>query len=117
MPSENSVKVVQKFVASIDAKCSPAVQELQQQISKIRAKTRCKMIDVPKEFAKRLELDTRNYSFHSFRRSAATIAIENGLSESLLQQAGRWKNASSTTHYVMNSNVAKKAIASSVSLG
>ena len=61
----------------------------------------------------RLSLDNpNNYTFHSFRRSAATMAANEGASGLQMQQHFGWKNVQMAQEYISTSNVAIKDVAS-----
>ena len=63
---------------------------------------------IPLEMAQRLELENPSqYTFHSYRRSAATVAADAGASPEQLKQHFGWKSSEMASHYITTS---KKAI-------
>ena len=69
--------------------------------------------NVPHEMAMRLSLENpANYTFHSYRRSAATMAANEGASGLQMQQNFGWKNIHMAQEYISTSKVAIKDVAS-----
>ena len=69
--------------------------------------------NVPHEMAMRLSLENpANYTFHSYRRSAATMAANEGASGLQMQQHFGWKNVHMAQEYISTSKVAIKDVAS-----
>ena len=52
-----------------------------------------------------LQLDTKSFSFHTFRRSGATLAFNNNVSIQNIQRHGTWSSA--TVHRTIISDPAK----------
>ena len=57
-----------------------------------------------------------NYTFHSFRRSSATAAADNGASVQQMQDFYGWKSANMTMEYISTSKSAVQSMASSLYL-
>uniref|UniRef100_A0AC34GJT4 Tyr recombinase domain-containing protein n=1 Tax=Panagrolaimus sp. ES5 TaxID=591445 RepID=A0AC34GJT4_9BILA len=57
----------------------------------------------------------RNITLHSFRGSAATVAVEKGVSGEELDRACRWKSSNSKKSYVQNSERTTKNAAALLS--
>lgn len=51
----------------------------------------------------KLNVDPKGYSSHSFRRSAATVLVDNGCTIENLKRHGRWTSDSVAEGYVDNS--------------
>lgn len=56
-----------------------------------------------------------NYTGHCFRRSSATIVVDNGANALQLKRLGRWKSSTVAEGYVQNSKMAKIEVAGLVS--
>ena len=68
---------------------------------------------IPLEMAQRLELeDPSQYTFHSYRRSAATVAADAGASSEQLKQHFGWKSSEMANHYITTSKKAITEVAS-----
>ena len=58
---------------------------------------------MPHKIAELLELDNASdFSGHSWRRSAASIAADNGITKEDLKRAGRWRSNNVADEYVDN---------------
>lgn len=69
--------------------------------------------DVPHFMAKYLNKDdVKSFTFHSFRRSAATAAADTGATAAQLTDFFGWKNPSMTTEYISTSKAAVNNMAS-----
>ena len=70
---------------------------------------------VPHQVAETLGLaNPKNYTFHSFRRSSATAAADQGATAQQLQDFYGWKNSSMAQEYVSTSKIALSTIAKSL---
>ena len=58
--------------------------------------------------------DITKYTFHSFRRSSATAAADNGATVQQMQDFFGWKSASMTMEYISTSKSAVQSMASSL---
>ena len=67
---------------------------------------------IPHEMASMLEKeDPAKYTFHSFRRTSATMAAEEGGSAMQLQDFFGWKSPNMTSEYISTSKAAITAMA------
>ena len=67
---------------------------------------------IPHEIAQKLDFeDVQEYTFHSFRRTAATTAADEGASPLQMQQHFGWKSVSMADEYISTSKAAIKVIA------
>ena len=72
-----------------------------------------RLAEVPKEMAAHLELDEPGrFSFHSYRRSAATVAADAGASSEQMVDFFGWSNQKMTTKYISTSKTAVMNMAS-----
>jgi hypothetical protein len=55
-----------------------------------------------------------DYTFHSFRRTCATLAADSGASAQQMQDFFGWKNASMTMEYISTSKAAVMSMASNL---
>ena len=68
---------------------------------------------IPSDMARRLHIDQANaFTFHSFRRSAATTVADAGATSDQMQDFFGWANAKMTTEYISTSKAAVKNLAS-----
>lgn len=71
---------------------------------------------IPKEMASFLKLPNPElYTGHSYRRSATTIAADNGASIEELKRLGDWKSTSVVERYIQNSVSYKRKISNRIS--
>lgn len=72
-----------------------------------------RLAEVPKEMAAHLKLDEPGrFSFHSYRRSAATVAADAGASSEQMVDFFGWSNQKMTTEYISTSKTAVMNMAS-----
>lgn len=75
-----------------------------------------KIADVPHEIARLLKLpDPANYTFHSFRRSSASMAADSGATSDQMMSFFNWKHPSMCQEYISTSKAAIKGMATKLS--
>lgn len=75
-----------------------------------------KIAEVPHEIAKLLKLpDPSMYTFHSFRRSSASMAADSGATSEQMMSFFNWKHPSMCQEYISTSKAAIKEMATKLS--